>query len=500
MSAPVGEHERLTAYVDKSRGHFSLALARYADEGEARERWEQLTSELHARGCMVALIDFSGAAGDVDVIQRLEAAASDAGALFVVGLEDLLVSEDGQPRATRALVTLNFNRDLLRARVPVPVVLWLSRRGAQAFAMLAPDTFDVLRTSFEFPAEVAPDEREPGPHSGPRRPRWLRLAAQAERPRFEARRDTLRSLYAEASAEPGRAGDLAASLAEACFALGQDDEGDDWLREAAAHHELARNLGAAVTARRQRGELRLFREDFEAARAELDQAWALVESMVKTDDPLVVVRKRPDVARVRSVLESTSASVSNDPELELLRRWHAGDSQAGLRFFNRYYNRIHTYFAASVPDAHVIDLVQETFSRLLGLPPRLEDYSSVKILIYSIARTILRSYRHERQQRDELTTSDNDIIEQLEASRDLYDTLRGLPEQDQELLSLHYLENLSEPELAELIGAPRPTISRQLGRARARLLSRYTELNRLMDEPELELELRELGLRLRDLR
>ncbi len=48
-----------------------------------------------------------------------------------------------RPQTTGAIATLNFNRDLLRDRLSIPVVMWLSQRAARAFALLAADTEEI---------------------------------------------------------------------------------------------------------------------------------------------------------------------------------------------------------------------------------------------------------------------------------------------------------------------------------------------------------------------
>src|SRR5690606_32950824 len=126
----------------------------------------------------------------------------------------------------------------------------------------------------------------------------LRLAPLDQHPRFEARHASLHSLYADPNLQPEQAGDLSMSLAEACFALGRNDEGGRWLHEAAQQYERAGSLGAAVTARRRGTELHLFWNQPEAAQLECDRAWTLTERMLGSEDPLIIARARPDVVAV----------------------------------------------------------------------------------------------------------------------------------------------------------------------------------------------------------
>lgn len=510
MSATVGERERLLTHVEHSRGHFSLTLARYGDgeEGQARALWEQLVAELLGRGCVVALVDFSGAPADVDVMRRLAAATVDAGAVFVVGLEQLLIGEDDRPRPTRALAKLNFDRDLLLARVPAPVVLWLSRRGTQALAQLAPDTFDVLRTTFELDGEPDDALEPPADTASPERwrPRWLRCAPTDEHAQFEARCAALRSLHADAASTPERAGDLASSLAEACFALGRDAEGDDWLDEAAKQHEDAGNFGAAVTARRRRAELRLFWDQGDAAQVEIDQAWALVERMLGSDDPLEVARARPDVVAVRNFVESARGRARQASDLELLERWRAGDRRAGSELLTRYFLPLRVYFLARDPEASVEDLIQQVFLRMAQ--HRFEGRSSFKTYLFILAQSVWREHLRERWRRVGVVSSDGDefwvdgsdldeLLADGQAHAMLIDALRSLPHDAQHLLELYYVQGLTFVEIAELLEMHQASVKSRLHLARAQLRAVYAERTGTLAELDVDTKLPDLGRRLR---
>lgn len=512
MSASVSERERLLTYVEQSRGHFSLALAGYDDGEDARALWEQLIPELHARGCLVVLVDFSGAVSDIDVMHRFEAASAGADALFVVGLEQLLIGEDDRPRPTRAVVKLNFDRDLLPARVPTPVVLWLSHRGAQAFAMLAPDTYDVLRTTFELAAAKAePDDlldRRSIATSSPEssRPRWLRLAPLDQHPRFEARHASLHSLHADPNLQPEQAGDLSMSLAEACFALGRNDEGGRWLHEAAQQYERAGSLGAAVTARRRATELHLFWNQPEAAQLESDRAWALTERMLGSEDPLIIARARPDVVAVRNLVESTRTRAKWVPDFDLLERWRSGDREAGSRLLARHFSRLRTYFRARVPEASVEDLVQEVFLRMVQALPRFEGRSSFGAYLFGIARNVMREYQRGRErQTDAAPLLDDDFATGLDLEAKLadgqtlellLDALHAMPADAQDLLLLRYFEGLTLAELAEVFEIPVRIVTSLLHHARTRLAAAYTNRTGTLGELDVETRLPELARRL----
>lgn len=502
MTSELSERQRLLGYMDKSRGHFSLALALTRGRIQARSGGEECVSELRSRGCPTELVDFSGAAGDVDLLQRLAAAGQGTEALVVVGFDELLV-EDDRPRRTQAVAALNFNRDLLRDRVPVPVVIWLSRSGARALAMLAPDTYDVVRTSFELESgeQVQQATR---PELVRRWPRWLRRAPVEERPRVLERLEHLRSLFEDSQGVS--AGDLAASLAESHFGLGEVDDGDRWLERAAEQHERAESLGAAVTDRRRRAELRLFRGERAAAREELDKATSLVERILGSDDPVLVARERPDLVSVRERLESEAGHGSSIPDGELLARWQAGSKNAGSELLARHFNTVRVYLLARISESDVSDLLQDVFSKLVEISLRVEPGANIRWMLLGIARRVVLEHYRQRPRGTggvsfgtefiELREALGQRLERSEAVEGVLEAMQRLSLHEQEILELRYFHELELSELAELFEVSVPVVESRLRRARRRLAMVYPEPGRILGGVDVEPRLRELGQQL----
>lgn len=73
-----------------------------------------------------------------------------------------------------------------------------------------------------------------------------------------------------------------------------------------------------------------------------------------------------------------------------------------------------------------------------------------------------------------LAPSPEELAERSEQQRLLLATVRRLGEQDQQIVAYRYFLDLSEGEIAELLGCPRGTVKSRLSRATARLRDELT--------------------------
>lgn len=68
-----------------------------------------------------------------------------------------------------------------------------------------------------------------------------------------------------------------------------------------------------------------------------------------------------------------------------------------------------------------------------------------------------------------LAPSPEELAERSELHRELLAAIRGLSEQDQQIIAYRYFLDLSETEMAGLLGCPRGTVKSRLSRATSRL-------------------------------
>jgi RNA polymerase sigma-70 factor (ECF subfamily) len=164
---------------------------------------------------------------------------------------------------------------------------------------------------------------------------------------------------------------------------------------------------------------------------------------------------------------------------ELLERWQTGDTASGEALFERYYDLIERFFLNKVAGG-VQDLVQETFTRCVESKERIRDNDRFRMYMFAIAYNVLTGYLRERYRSDraidlsEVSVCDvapgpGSVIAQRREHRLLIEALRNIPVDDQVILELHYWEQLTTAEMAEVIGIPTGTARGRLQRARTRL-------------------------------
>jgi RNA polymerase sigma-70 factor (ECF subfamily) len=177
----------------------------------------------------------------------------------------------------------------------------------------------------------------------------------------------------------------------------------------------------------------------------------------------------------------------DDPDLELLGKWRAGDKQAGAALYRRYFPNVRSYFITRVPEAQE-DLIQDTFTGLIEAKDRFRAESSFKTYLFRIARYTYTTYlrKHCRPDRAIEPASDSiadlgkrrpsSVLAEQEHLRLLLDALRALPIDDQDLLELYYFEDLTGEHLAGLFEIKAGTLRSRIGAAKQRLAKQFARL------------------------
>ncbi|WP_233104128.1 RNA polymerase sigma factor [Haliangium ochraceum] len=178
---------------------------------------------------------------------------------------------------------------------------------------------------------------------------------------------------------------------------------------------------------------------------------------------------------------------------ETLRRWQAGDIVASAALFERYYAAVERFFVNKV-SVGVGDLVQETFKGCLESRERLRDLSKFRSYLFSIAYNVFRNHlRSKRMNGREVDIEDvtmatlspgpRSVVIARERSdeRLLLEGLRKIPANYQVILELHYWEDLSTGEMAEVLGVTPGAANGLLQRARKKLEAILCEI---ADSPE----------------
>ncbi len=185
---------------------------------------------------------------------------------------------------------------------------------------------------------------------------------------------------------------------------------------------------------------------------------------------------------------------ASDDELALLDRWQNGDQRAGTVLFERYFASLYRFFRNKVTDG-AEDLVQETFLACVRNAQGFRGESSFRSYVFQAAHSKLYDYYRRRHKRDaidfrtttvmDLGESPSKMLVRGEEESLLLSALRRLPIELQVLLELFYVERLSGPVLAEVIGVPEGTVRSRLRRARELLREQVAAV---ADDPDRALE------------
>lgn len=169
--------------------------------------------------------------------------------------------------------------------------------------------------------------------------------------------------------------------------------------------------------------------------------------------------------------------MTGQSDLELLERWRGGDARAGNALFERHFEAVYRFFLHKVPD-EATDLVQRTFLACTEARDRFRGASSFRTFLFAIARNeLLACFRRRRREVPDATGSSiadlapspsTELVRRLE-HRVLLDALRSIPIDLQIALELHYWEEMSTTEIAEVLDVPVGTAKSRLRRAREAL-------------------------------
>jgi RNA polymerase sigma factor (sigma-70 family) len=154
----------------------------------------------------------------------------------------------------------------------------------------------------------------------------------------------------------------------------------------------------------------------------------------------------------------------------------------------RHFATVHRFFRGRVTETAADDLTQRSFLVALERHQRFRIDGSMRAFLLGIARLeLLVHYRDQRKSagvldpdRDPLpdvATGAAQLLERRDDRRMLARALRRLPLDLQIAVELHYWEQLSSFEIAEVLDVPAPTVRSRLQRARKLLEELLVEVD-----------------------
>ena len=179
-------------------------------------------------------------------------------------------------------------------------------------------------------------------------------------------------------------------------------------------------------------------------------------------------------------------------DIELLTAWRTGKREAGAELFDRHYDSIARFFRNKVNGPSQDDLVQQTFLTCAEKADRFRGASSFRTFLFGIAHNVLREHLRKagRKLRREaggdfdidavsvtaMGQSPVTVIAQQQEQRLLLEGLRTIPLHYQVALELHYWDQLTAREIAEITGAPLGTVKTRLRDGKKVLAKKLAEV------------------------
>ena len=159
---------------------------------------------------------------------------------------------------------------------------------------------------------------------------------------------------------------------------------------------------------------------------------------------------------------------------QLMARAKAGNDAAFEELYHRYARRLKGFFFLQLggDEELAADATHDVFLRAYEARNRYQEGKNVSTWLFTIAYNICRNhYRSNAYETQLLATLDTEPIsdEQIEIQLDaaalddaLAQALSELPPPLHQLFSLHYQEELTIPQVAEIVGIPEGTVKSRL--------------------------------------
>lgn len=172
-------------------------------------------------------------------------------------------------------------------------------------------------------------------------------------------------------------------------------------------------------------------------------------------------------------------------DAQLISRHLQGDQQASQALVERYQDMVYSLAWRMLGDGEEArDAAQEIFLNALEALPRFRGECALSTWLYRIAtnacitRSKLRQQRRTREvpaedwdSPDENSPSSLELVEQEQRDHLLHQAIAELPESYRLVIVLHYFQELTGAQVAQVLNVPEGTVKARLFRAQ-RLLQR----------------------------
>jgi len=162
---------------------------------------------------------------------------------------------------------------------------------------------------------------------------------------------------------------------------------------------------------------------------------------------------------------------------DLVGRLLDGDELALHELLRRYERPLSHFIYRHTGGRDVDDLYQDTWLRVVQHAARFDRSRRFSTWLFQIAVNLCRDW-HRRPPPNPVQLPDsagNDLLPAAEARVDATRLLASLPEPQREVVLLRYYEDMTEQEVAQILGCPKGTVKSRLHNALARLAAAVAE-------------------------
>ena len=183
---------------------------------------------------------------------------------------------------------------------------------------------------------------------------------------------------------------------------------------------------------------------------------------------------------------------SKKSEIQLIRAFKKGDTQAFKLLFDRYHERLYSFlFSLLKSKEDTEEIIQETFLKIWETREHFREEYPFESLLFRIARNTSLNYNRKKVNRAVFEKNYAFIANLSEESADQYllfketqsiieTILNGLPPKRKEIFLLQKVEGLSRQEIAEKLGISVITVDHQLFKANKYVKDEFQKFSFLM--------------------
>jgi len=159
----------------------------------------------------------------------------------------------------------------------------------------------------------------------------------------------------------------------------------------------------------------------------------------------------------------------------LMARVVAGESAALAELYRRWSTPLHRFLVRATGGHDADDLQQETWLRVVRAADRFDPRRRFSTWLFQIALNLARDHRRRPPPApvdpETMTVPAPDVRPATDAGLDAERLLAALPDAQREAVVLRYCHDLSEDEVATILGCPRGTVKSRLHHAMKRLVA-----------------------------